>query len=205
VNNNSKELKLRYDKQTIITVKKQILQRYTHNIIPHLKETLVIPALPKLKYKTIKQRLLDTGMFYSIGDVVFDVNKNSNINTPYNINIYGESDDLSIKSYNNIIGSFTPHEYKYYNNSKLRNLPTELTFTGKTLYIYSQIVEMESEENTIRIFKNLISKYIDSVEDNELILFLYKKYKKSYNATTKGTNIALTDKVYKLEYKFTLL
>ena len=90
-----------------------------------------------------------------------------------NYNIYN---DNSIT----VTNTYKPLEIKYYNDNTYINLEKEFSHTLNKLYIYDEILKLQSEENTLDIFKKYILKYIPTLK-NEEILFLYKKYKHTYN------------------------
>lgn len=204
INNNSSEVKLQYNKQTISSAKKQILQRYTDSIVPYIYETNIINDLYNYKLKNVKATLIDTGKYNSIGDSTI-YKDNYNINYPTKLNVYSISNNNDIKSYNNVVEKYLPLEFKHYNSSKGINLMSEIIIDSKDkFYSYDNLIIAESEENTYNAFKNYILKYNDELNNDE-ILFLYKKYKKSYITNCIGVNINNTFKNYTLKYKFTLL
>ena len=91
----------------------------------------------------------------------------------------------------------------YYNDNTYINLEKEFSHTLNKLYIYDEILKLQSEENTLDIFKKYILKYIPTLK-NEEILFLYKKYKHTYNIEYQRVSIDNVNKLYKITYKFTL-
>ena len=201
----AKENSLSYNKQLFNTGKINPIQRYTHNITPYIKRTDVFTTLYRYKYKTINRTLLDTGENNSLGD--FSVESPNGIQqidymTP--LNIYGIVNGVSTqKSYNNVIDTYLPLEYKYYNGSKMINLEPEILIESPSTYTYEQLLEAENDENTFNVFSNYIKLFMD-VNDDKL-LFLYKKYKALYDVDKIGTTLNKQQNIYKLTYKFKLL
>jgi hypothetical protein len=201
----AKETSLSYNKQLFNTGKINPIQRYTHNITPYIKRTDTFTTLYRYKYKTINRTLLDTGENNSLGD--FSVESPNGIQqidymTP--LNIYGIVNGVSTqKSYNNVIDTYLPLEYKYYNGSKMINLEPEILIESPSTYTYEQLLEAENDENTFNVFSNYIKLFMD-VNDDKL-LFLYKKYKALYDVDKIGTTLNKQQNIYKLTYKFKLL
>lgn len=193
--NNSKEQSLIFFPQSLYTVKKQILQRYTNSITPYIKKTYCIDNLFYLKLKEINASILETGKYRSIGDYCM-YNRLSFIDKFENYNIYNDNSTL-------VTDTYKPLEIKYYNDNTYINLEKEFSHTLNKLYIYDEILKLQSEENTLDIFKKYILKYIPTLK-NEEILFLYKKYKHTYNIEYQRVSIDNVNKLYKLTYKFTL-
>jgi hypothetical protein len=201
--NNSLERDLLYVKQTILTAKKQVLQRYTNSIVPYIFECSNINNLYGLKLKECKATLLDTGNYLSIGDSILESSVESIYNfKPYKI--YGVSIDPTIKSYNNVIDTYTPIEYKYYDASKMINLETSIIVNSAKQYTYDSLLEAQSDKVTYNVFKTYIKRILSDINDDE-ILFLYNKYEKTYQTTVVGMSLDNTKKLYKLTYKFNLL
>lgn len=203
-NNNlaSKERILKYNKQTIVSAKKQILQRYTNAITPYLKPTVTVNNQYMLKYKQINKTLLNTGKYPSLGDYVllpYDIN----INNYKGTNLYEYSGNLE-SSYNTPIGEYIKYEYKHYNKSKMINLEKYFEVELNEIIPYSKLIDKENYDETVNIFKSYINKYIN-IKENDEILFLFKKYKVNYDTSIVGTTLDGSEKTYKLKYKFTLL
>lgn len=203
-NNNlsSKERILKYNKQTIVSAKKQILQRYTNAITPYLKPTVTVNNQYMLKYKQINKTLLDTGKYPSLGDYVllpYDIN----INNYKGTNLYEYSGNLE-SSYNTPIGEYIKYEYKHYNKSKMINLEKYFEVELNEIIPYSKLIDKENYTETVNIFKSYINRYIN-IKENDEILFLFKKYKVNYDTSIVGTTLDGSEKTYKLKYKFTLL
>lgn len=201
----AKEQSLLYDKETFNSGKISPVQRYTHNITPYIKRTDVFTTLYRYKYKTINSTLLDTGENNSLGDFsVESPNGIHQIDYMMPLNIYSTVTGVSVqKSYNNIVDTFMPTEYKYYNGSKMINLEPEILIESPSTYTYEQLLEAENTENTFNVFSNYIKLFMD-VNDDKL-LFLYKKYKALYNVDKIGTTLNKQQNIYKLTYKFKLL
>lgn len=200
-NSEADERILKYNKQTIISAKKQILQRYTDAITPYIKKTSTVTNQYMLKYKNVNKTLLDTGNYPSLGDysmMPFDIN----IYTYRGSNIYGYSDNLE-NSYNTPIGEYEKYEYKHYDCSKMINLEKYFEIQLNDVLSYSQLLEKESETESINIFSKYISRFINAEDDK--ILFLFKKYKVNYDTSVVSTTLDGSEKTYKLKYKFTLL
>lgn len=196
---------LSFNKELFNSGKISPVQRYTHNITPYIKRTDVFTTLYRYKYKTTNTTLLDTGENNSLGDFsVESPNGIQQIDYMLPINIYGPVRGVSvIKSYNNIVDTFMPMEYKYYNGSKMINMEPEIIVESPLTYTYEQLLEAENQENTFNIFSKYIKLFI-GVNDDQL-LFLYKKYKALYDVDKIGTTLNKQQNIYKLTYKFKLL
>lgn len=201
-NLSSKERILKYNKQTIVSAKKQILQRYTNAITPYIKPVTTVHNQYMLKYKQINKTLLDTGKYPSLGDYAL-LPHDININNYRGSNIYGYSNNLET-SYNTPIAEYNKYEYKHYNCSKMINLEKYFEIELNEILPYSKLIEKESEEETINIFKTYITRFINIQEEDE-ILFLFKKYKVNYDTSVISVTLDGSEKTYKLKYKFTLL
>jgi hypothetical protein len=200
--NHSNEKDLVYVKQTILSAKKQILQRYTNSIVPHIYECLNIDNLYNLKLKECKATLLDTGNYISIGDsTMYSSSESINTFAPYSI--YGVSNDSNTPDYKNAIDLYTPIEYKYFNASRMLNLETSISISSTKRYTYEDLLVAQSDETTYNIFKNYIKRLL--ILDEYEILFLYNKYEKTYETKVIGMSLDNTKKLYKLTYKFNLL
>ena len=201
--NGSTERTLTYTKQTITSAKKQILQRYTNAIVPYIKKCNIINNQYNYKFKDMNVSLIDTGKFNSIGDTVIykDVKL---IDEKSSYNVYGFTDAPKQHSYNNVIYTYTPIEHKDYNRSEMINLPLSISIKASRPYAYHELMEVESEEVCIKVFKDYVSS-IREFENNDQILFLYNKYGVSFKTSAIGVTFDNTEKVYTLEYKFNLL
>lgn len=201
--NGSDERTLIYTKQTITSAKKQILQRYTNAIVPYIKKCNIINNQYNYKFKDMNVSLIDTGKFNSIGDTVIykDVKI---IDEKSSYNVYGFTDAPKQHSYNNVIYTYTPFEHKDYNRSEMINLPISISIKATRPYAYHELMEVESDEVCIKVFKDYVSS-IREFENNDQILFLYNKYGVSFKTSAIGVTFDNTEKVYTLEYKFNLL
>lgn len=201
----AKEKYLYSNKELFNSGKISPVQRYTHNITPYIKRTDTISSLYRYKYKLINKTLLNTGENNSLGDFsVESPNSIQRIDYMLPINIYDTVSGVSVvKSYNNIVDTFIPMEYKYYNASKMINLEPEIMIESPLSYTYEQLLEAENQENTFNVFSKYIKLFI-GVNDDQL-LFLYKKYKALYDVDKIGTTLNKQQNIYKLTYKFKLL
>lgn len=201
--NGSAERTLMYTKQTITSAKKQILQRYTNAIVPYIKKCNIINNQYNYKFKDMNVSLIDTGKFNSIGDTVIYKGVKI-IDEKSSYNVYGFIDAPNQHSYNNVIYTYTPFEHKDYNRSEMINLPVSISIKASRPYAYHELMEVESDEVCIKVFKDYVSS-IREFENNDQILFLYNKYKVSFKTSAIGVTFDNTEKVYTLEYKFNLL
>ena len=199
--NNANEI---YIKKHDIILKKLYLSRYMHNMTPLITETTKVNNEYKLKLKNIKASILDTGRYNSIGDSpIYKEDSYININEP--LKIYGISNDKEVKSYNNIVGEYTPLEFKHFNNSRMINLEEKIIVKSNKKYRYKELIDAQSMKNTIYIFKNYINRgHLNQFDDDE-ILFLINKYNIEYDSTPVGLTLDKSEKLYTLKYVFTLL
>ncbi len=106
-----------------------------------------------MKLKNVKASILDTGRYNSIGDSpIYKEDSYINVNEP--LKIYGVSNDKEVKSYNNIVGEYAPLEFKHFNNSRMVNLEEKVIVTSNKKYRYKELLDAQSVQNTIHIFKN---------------------------------------------------
>ena len=146
-----------------------------HNMTPLIIETTKVKNEYKLKLKNVKASILDTGRYNSIGDSpIYKEDSYINVNEP--LKIYGVSNDKEVKSYNNIVGEYAPLEFKHFNNSRMVNLEEKIIVTSNKKYRYKELLDAQSMENTIYIFKNYINRGHINQFDNDEILFLINKY-----------------------------
>lgn len=199
--NNAKEMDI---KKHDTILKKLYLSRYMHNMTPLITETNVIKNEYKLKLKNVKASLLDTGRYNSIGDSPI-YKEDALLIGKKPIKVYGVSNDKNIKSYNNIVEEYLPLEYKHFNASKMVNLEEKIEIMSNKKYKYSELLEAQSDEVTLSIFKNYLNKgHINQFDDND-ILFLINKYNVEYDSTPVGLTLNKSEKLYTLKYIFTLL
>jgi hypothetical protein len=141
---------------------------------------------------------------YKTNDVIFRCNETNEIfeTTLESINHYN-----GIKIYNernNFINKLYDIEYKYFNDNKFFNLENEILIDYNEYLSYSKLIYLQTEEQTIEIFKNYIKTKTNRTFSDDEILFLYKKYSVKYLSNTDELFIDKTQR-YKLTYKFTLL
>lgn len=179
------------------------LQRYTNSIIPYFVKSDSVTVY-NYKYKDVEKMLLETGKYQSIGDIVFNSTK-STISKPVKLNIYTANNDIAIKDFRTIKSSFLPFEYKYFNASNLFNLETQIKVNISQKLKYNQLIEYQSFEKTLEAFKKHITKFGIDSNNEELILFLYKKYSVQYESVPVGVFATGNDKAYKMTYIFNLL
>lgn len=199
--NNSNEIDI---KKHNIILKKLYLSRYMHNMTPLITETTNVSNEYKLKLKNVKASILDTGRYNSIGDSpIYKEDSYININEP--IKVFGVSNDKEVKSYNNIVEEYTPLEFKHFNCSRMVNLEEKIIVVSNKKYRYKELLDAQSTQNTLNIFKNYINRgHINQFNDNE-ILFLINKYNIEYDSTPVGLTLDKSEKLYTLKYVFTLL
>jgi aspartyl-tRNA synthetase len=116
-----------------------------------------------------------------------------------------ENNDITVKDYNVIKSSFLPFEYKYFDASNLFNLETQIKVNVSQKLKYNQLIEYQSFEKTLEAFKKHITKFGIDSNNEELILFLYKKYSVQYDSVPVGVFATGNDKAYKMTYIFNLL
>lgn len=198
--NNSKELQLINDNSQNTN---QVFLRYMNYIMPAFHNTTTITNQYNLKFKDTNNTILDKGTFNSIGDSPIYASDIS-INEYHPLQVYTHDNNFLVKDYNNISFKFTPLEYKHYNTSKGINLSTKLEYKAAKTYTYNELLNQETEESTIKVFRYLIAKTSINKFTNDEILFLYNKYKHSYSSVCVGLNSVLKEKMYSLKYIFEL-
>lgn len=185
-------------------LKKLYLSRYMHNMTPLITETTQIHNEYKLKLKNVKSSILDTSRYNSIGDSpIYKEDSFINVNEP--LKVYGVSTDKEVKAYNNIVQEYTPLEFKHFNCSRMVNLEENIIVVSNKKYRYKELLDAQSKQITLNIFKNYINRgHINQFNDDE-ILFLINKYKIEYDSTPVGLTLDKSEKLYTLKYVFTLL
>jgi len=172
------------------------LMRYFHNITPWIVPVTDIKNEWRLKMKDVKEQLLDTGKYLSIGDAtIYSTPVNINKFVPYNI----YSDNYATPSY-----KYTPLEYKFYNNSKMVILEPHIVIPIRGYLTYAELLEKESSENVLLEFSKYIEKTKKTFDDDELI-FLLNKYNVSFDSVPVKLNAFKTEKMYTLKIVFDLL
>ncbi|MCH5167503.1 MAG: hypothetical protein J1F35_06360 [Erysipelotrichales bacterium] len=203
---------------------RQSLLRYMNSVVPYIPQTnSVVKNQYNLKFKNIQGDVIETGKLNSIGDsVIYKENIYLSKYQPIKIftinNSYNQGSDnkesnnynpfYHIKSYNTNIFDFSPFEYKHYNCSKVLNTPSKLEYRYPNNVYYDALENLESEENTYKVFKHLISNILNTLDDDvkeNFAKYLYSKYSVQYDTVSTGLDISKTRKIYKLIYKFNLL
>lgn len=185
-------------------LKKISLSRYMHNMTPLITETVKISNEYKLKFKNVKASILDIGRYNSIGDSpIYKEDSYISINEP--LNVYGVSDSQDIKSYNNVVEKYMPLEYKHFNCSRMINLEEKIIVVSNKKYKYKELLDAQSTQSTLNIFKNYINRGNINKFDDDEILFLINKYKIEYDSTPVSLTLDKSEKLYTLKYVFTLL
>jgi hypothetical protein len=147
-----------------------------------------------LKYKTTDNTINDHNI-YSMSNV--SIYKAPSL---YVIDDYDAAYHIETRS----SGDIQFYEYKHFNASVVYNMQPTIEIKLPDILTYEQVIERETFDNTYNIFK----KYLNintkiNTDDDDLILFLYNKYKVTY--LSDPIKIKRNKKVYKLSYKFTLI
>lgn len=188
---------------------KQTLLRYLEAIKPCFHKVSKVTNQYNLKFKDVSKTMINEGKYNSIGDsVIYDddllINKYHPLNVyTHNNNYYDNNSKLfNIDDWNNLSFTFTPLEYKHYNCSVGINLSPSLCKKLVKKYTYEELLELESNENTFKVFKSCIKNQSRFSEDE--LIFLYNRYEHSYSTICVGLNSSLTEKLYTIEYIFNL-
>ena len=145
---------------------------------------------------------------YKDSNIIFDkfnlVNEDVNI-YKYNgltlIDSYTYVDSLNV-NFDKVI----PFEYKHYNDNVLYLLSNEFSYTYPNKLTYDELLTMENEENTYKIFKFYIKNMFNKSLTNENeILFLFNKYKASYISQNVKLTFGAKEKLYTLKFVFKLI
>lgn len=185
-------------------IKRLYLSRYMHNMTPLITETKDVKNEYKLKLKNINASILDTGRYNSIGDSPI-YKEDSNINIVKPLKVYGVSNDSNIKGYNNVVEEYIPLEFKHFNCSRFINLEEKIVIISSKKYRYNELLDAQSKENTINVFKNYINRGTVKPFNDDETLFLLNKYNIEYDSTSAGLTLDKSEKLYTLKYVFTLL
>lgn len=113
------------------------------------------------------------------------------------------NDDFD-ESHINVVQRF-PYERKYFNDNSLYILKPQFEWMITSKMTYDKILECETDENTLIIFKKCLKTlFKKDTEDENEILFLYNQYEKSYKSLSIGVDFDNKEKLYQLKYIFTL-
>ena len=126
----------------------------------------------------------------------------------YDSNIYKNKEfGLPCITYNNKIEFIEEYEYKFYNDNKLYLLETFFTIVDKKYYTIEELREHEKNEYVLNnVFKPRILKRMhEKPENDDVILFLFNRYKVEYESYPIQTDLTGEYKLYKLKYIFTLM
>ena len=186
------------------------LTRYFGDIVPVIQKRNSLSNIWNLKYKNVDTNLLNTGKYNSIGDTpIYATNISITEYEPHYI--YTISDNEKVKNYNYKANkkegkfikydTYTPLEYKHFNNSRMLLLPSLLTYILPYYIDYDKLKEEEDNEHTLNVFRKLIN--MKSISDDDY-LFLYKYYTVSYDSIPVKLNAVKDAKLWKLKYIFEL-
>ena len=201
-NNHSTETNILYNRNALKTI---ALLRYFHAMTPLILPTSNIPREWRLKLKDVKKQLLDTGKYISIGDAPIYVT-DVHINTFKPRAVYTSSlNQKDVADYNNKIEDYTPLEYKHYNVSRMVNLTEMFKINTNRQFTYEQLKKAEEYDNVLNIFKNYINNNRRTKYNDDELIFLFNKYNVGFNSIPVGLNVYGDEKLYELEYIFTLL
>lgn len=190
------------------------LSRYYGNIVPVIKETENIDTY-NIKFKDVNEQLLITGNYQSVNDTVYN-KRTENIYDfkPYNIYTYtqGKINEKVLTDIKNNPILYTPYEYKHYNDNHYIYLPVEFNITvlnndKEELLTYEEVHKYEDDNNVLQLFKDYVVKRVNIYSnDNDAILFLYKKYNVYFDSVPVGSKVqnGKKIKVYTLSLLFKL-
>ena len=93
-------------------------------------------------------------------------------------------------------------EYKHFNDNQLYNLEESIIISEPNLITNDELEILKTNENIFNIFKKYI---ISKTSNDDIILFLFNKYKSDVEYSVEKLTANKSDKLYKLTYKFTLI
>ena len=106
---------------------------------------------------------------------------------------------------NNVVEEYIPLEFKHFNCSRFINLEEKIIIISSKKYRYNELLDAQSKENTINVFKNYINRGTVKPFNDDETLFLLNKYNIEYDSTSAGLTLDKSEKLYTLKYVFTLL
>ena len=166
------------------------LERYLDDIKP-----LILPidssiTTYQLKYKDINETFKIT---YNTNDILYK--DNIFINDYKGIRVYNKN-----KTYYH----WKDLEYKHFNDNKFINLEEEIEIEISDLLTSIELVSMQTHDKTLEIFTDYIKNNSNIDFSKDEILFLFNQYNIKYlhNGDKLSTN--LSEKLYKLKYRFSL-
>ena len=167
------------------------LLRYFNYVEPYMQKVSYIKNGWEHKFKT--------------KDIFFNIENNILNRTSLNIYKYNPlyvCTSFDVTTNNETYEYISQLEYKHLNDNALYNLEEQIIINESKLVTYEKTLELQTDENLFNIFK----KYILSKHNNEdIILFLFNKYKKDFESVSDKLTSNKSDKLYKVTYKFTLI
>lgn len=166
------------------------LERYLDDIKP-----LILPidssiTTYQLKYKDINETFKIT---YNTNDILYK--DNIFINDYKGIRVYNKN-----KTYYN----WKDLEYKHFNDNKFINLEEEIEIEISDLLTSIELVLMQTNNKTLEIFSDYIKNNSNINFSEDEILFLFNQYNIKYLHNGDKLSINLSEKLYKLKYRFSL-
>lgn len=184
-----------------------IFQRYFGNIIPILTEVNNIEDQWLLKFKDTKDnssRIVDTGLYPSIGDCVLR-KETLSINYRNSTPVFVPSNSYDIKDYNNMLDNkVLLIEQKHFNDNYIVYCEDKLEWTNPKLFGLKDVELQESDDIKYKVFNMLIKNTNFSNLKEDQKLFLYKRYESIAKSEPIKLNASKTSKLYKITYKYIL-
>lgn len=195
------------DKNTFIE-----FQRYFNNIAPLITKTSYVRNQWLLKFKDVKDKtntIVSTGKYPSIGDATI-WKSGLSISSCNSVPVYVPSTSIYIKDYNNRKKEneeevrISTLEQKHFNDSKIVYCDSSLEMRLKTLYTIDQLDDLQSDEETYKVFKKLVrGTQADNMTSTQL-LFLFNRYESKVMCEPVRLDASKTSKLYRVRYKFLL-
>lgn len=217
----------------IKTLKRASLVRYFTWALPAMYSVIEMEKLDIFKYiyntkrKYTNESIIETGKYLSIGDTIIDEQLSddllpldgqfgaiNDINKYSGVNVYGVSNNIDVKSFNNIIETYYEPEYQHFNTSTFFLLEPSFIVKANGKYTYDVILKMSEEQIKKQIFKRYVENYcktrykvnenaISVPISNDEMLFLYSRYNVSITSNSIGLNSS-GQRVYTLQYNYLL-
>ena len=179
-----------YDIKFIKDSKKTVsFNRYFDRITPYITKVNSFDS-GSLLFKTFKSTVRHNNI------------KNTKINIYEYSPITFAYDTLDSDEY--LFAQFKEYEYKHFNDNLIWNLDTSFDIKLPDKYIYNELLELETKEKTIEVFKKYILTHKSDKYDDDIILFLFNKYNVNYVSEQIAKTVK-NERLYTLTYKFNLI
>lgn len=192
-----------------------MVERYMDHIVPNIQ--LITDSTIntyQFKFKDVNKSF---GVSYFINEPIYktEVNLNYYEGLPiydtfrytYKTNVPCTHDNILMINHNTYL-SYTMYkdvEYKHFNDNKYYNLEPEIIIEIDDKLTLGELYKYQTRTKTLEVFMDYINNTLNTHVNENQILFLFNKYDIKYLHNSNGLSDNLSEKIYNLKYKFTLL